>query len=323
MLIRPVDLPLLRDETAEFVLRNAPTQYERAIAQGRQHMKPLASPTRAAAILTAAEVRRLKEADLFFVSDQMTELAVAAGRSLPEFTLMPEDLPSPTGFIFFDKPIAAVDYSQWYENEGTTPIVAASWSHWTGGNPDWTYGGVWITWYGDRDGMLAQAAEQGITPKQAAAIRTVTGRLLIDNESQSPFTPDPVPVALQDGTVTSFQEATGLVRWMATLKATWLLMAQPVADVADAVYDRAARRRIEKQGKEPPRVRVITLRRPASSSAGESDREYRHQWVVRGHWRQQWYPSRGLHRPVWIAPHIKGPEGAPLLGGEKVYAWSR
>jgi len=23
---------------------------------------------------------------------------------------------------------------------------------------------------------------------------------------------------------------------------------------------------------------------------------------------------------VWIAPYVKGPEGAPLLGGEKVYA---
>jgi hypothetical protein len=44
---------------------------------------------------------------------------------------------------------------------------------------------------------------------------------------------------------------------------------------------------------------------------------------VRGHWRQQWYPSIQDHRPVWIAPHRKGPEDAPMLGGEKVYQWSR
>jgi hypothetical protein len=101
-------------------------------------------------------------------------------------------------------------------------------------------------------------------------------------------------------------------------------MAQTVVSVEDAQYDRAAKRRFQRQGCEPPRVRVITLRRLAGSAAShESDREYHHQWIVRGHWRQQWFPARQVHRPVWIAPHIKGPEGAPLLGGEKVYAWRR
>jgi hypothetical protein len=69
---------------------------------------------------------------------------------------------------------------------------------------------------------------------------------------------------------------------------------------------------------------VIELRRPKTSSGpGDGDREYHHQWIVRGHWRQQWHPKRQVHRPVWIAPHIKGPEGAPLIGGEKVYALKR
>jgi hypothetical protein len=54
-----------------------------------------------------------------------------------------------------------------------------------------------------------------------------------------------------------------------------------------------------------------------------SERDYQHQWVVRGHWRQQWYPSRNVHRPIWITPHIKGPEGAPLLGGERVFHWKQ
>jgi hypothetical protein len=49
------------------------------------------------------------------------------------------------------------------------------------------------------------------------------------------------------------------------------------------------------------------------------DREYRVRWVVRGYWRNQWYPSRQEHRPVWINPHIKGPEGSPLHIGETVH----
>jgi hypothetical protein len=29
-------------------------------------------------------------------------------------------------------------------------------------------------------------------------------------------------------------------------------------------------------------------------------------WKVRGHWRKQWYPSEGVHRPIWIAEHDAG-----------------
>lgn len=128
-----------------------------------------------------------------------------------------------------------------------------------------------------------------------------------------------VPVPDQHG---SF-ELTGMVGWMATLKSAWLLMTQPLARLEEVEYDRAARRRTQREGKIRPRVRVIHLRRPAGVQHGPNGREYHHQWVVRGHWRQQWYSSREVHRPVWIAPHVKGPEDAPLLGGEKVYAWSR
>jgi hypothetical protein len=103
----------------------------------------------------------------------------------------------------------------------------------------------------------------------------------------------------------------------------WLLMQQPVTTVADATFDRAERRRLARQRLDDRPVRVINLRRRAASTiAGQSDREYHHQWIVRGHWRDQWYASRGVHRPVWIAPHVKGPEGAPMLGGEKVHAWT-
>jgi hypothetical protein len=39
---------------------------------------------------------------------------------------------------------------------------------------------------------------------------------------------------------------------------------------------------------------------------------YRNRWVVRGHHRAQWYPASQAHRVIWIAPYIKGPDGAPL-----------
>ena len=68
-------------------------------------------------------------------------------------------------------------------------------------------------------------------------------------------------------------------------------------------------------------VELRAVKRPPAAQADEENvpgRVYRHSWVVRGHWRRQWYPSRGEHRPLWIAPHLAGPEDAPLIGGDRV-----
>lgn len=77
----------------------------------------------------------------------------------------------------------------------------------------------------------------------------------------------------------------------------------------------------------PPRVRVIGLRpgtehATAYDSAGGRTVEWRHRWMVRGHWRNQPYPSlgEGVTKPVWIAPYLKGPDGAPVLTTPKVIA---
>lgn len=57
---------------------------------------------------------------------------------------------------------------------------------------------------------------------------------------------------------------------------------------------------------------------PRRCAGRGATREYRHRWIVRGHWRNQYYPSRNDHRPIWIDPHLAGPEDKPLLGGERV-----
>jgi hypothetical protein len=64
-------------------------------------------------------------------------------------------------------------------------------------------------------------------------------------------------------------------------------------------------------------VRFVDLRpaMPTAAEAGPSDgteRQHHVRWVVRGHTRAQWYPKARSHRLIWIAPHLKGPEDAPL-----------
>lgn len=65
----------------------------------------------------------------------------------------------------------------------------------------------------------------------------------------------------------------------------------------------------------PDTISTLKLRayeHSGGTSSGESDREYANQWLVRGHPRNQWMPSRQVHELRWIDPYVKGPEGAPF-----------
>jgi hypothetical protein len=106
---------------------------------------------------------------------------------------------------------------------------------------------------------------------------------------------------------------------------TFLLARQGnVAEQVEEAVPRPERRRHTRAGlAEPGPVRVLRLRRAVrdrtpQAAADGPGRVYKHQWVVRGYWRNTWYPSIQAHRPQWIAPYLAGPAGAPLLGGEKV-----
>lgn len=107
--------------------------------------------------------------------------------------------------------------------------------------------------------------------------------------------------------------------------ALWLLLNQTVVTQVDEPLDRPARRRAGRRGI-PPKVVTIKLRRSTSTNRreGESNVEWSHRWIVRGHWRWQAYgPGRKERRRIWIAPFVKGPEDAPLFVTDKVYDLSR
>lgn len=75
-------------------------------------------------------------------------------------------------------------------------------------------------------------------------------------------------------------------------------------------------------------VKMLVLREPPKSSGsgggeGGSGR-YSHRFVVRGFWRNQpCGPGNSERRLTWVAPFIKGPEGAPLVERETVRVWRR
>lgn len=284
--LRPVDLPRLRDELVGFA--GTPTAAElRAYYVEVQGIAP--DSRLAETVLEPAP--DLVDAPLFFATTEMCELATTAARSLPEFVLDVDDPPSRSGLLWFETAVEDVD-----SDDAQRPFycVALGWMV--------RAGRLWVTTYTDRDTF------PWITQQKLAGWPPVI-----------PMGRWPAPID-GDGHAAVYEGDSGRVM-LATLKTVWLLMRQPLAHISDADYDRATRRRIEKQGKTPPPIRVIALRRPPGAPAGEGgSREWHHRWIVRGHWRMQPYgPGRERVRPTWISPHVKGPADAPMLGGEKVY----
>ena len=108
--------------------------------------------------------------------------------------------------------------------------------------------------------------------------------------------------------------------------AFWRIQAQPLAATARPPLDRAAARRAARASVVHG-TRIVMLRRlhatePDAGATGEARWHYTVRFVVRGHWRHL-RDRDGTPYRIWIHAHIKGPDGAPLLGGEKVAILAR
>lgn len=232
------------------------------------------------------------ELALFHVSEPMSELTFAAAQSLEVFTPKLEDMPAAGGLIVYNgRPGKVMEF----DDGCTSPLRG-------------------IIWISTSSNWMLVIPVLECRPEFA-----MLGRLIAYPETLFTLDTEIDYERAWDG------ERLGQDDTLAILLTTWLLMQQQLADVSEVDPDRATRKRLRRIGQESAPIRVIELRRPkhTSSEPGESGRNYTHRWITRGHWRQQWYPARQVHRPVWIAPHVKGPEGAPMIGGEKVYAWKR
>lgn len=68
---------------------------------------------------------------------------------------------------------------------------------------------------------------------------------------------------------------------------------------------------------------IIVAYYPRNAASGDGAPSGRrraadHRWVVRGHWRRQWYRSDQEHRVIWIDEHESGATDHPLLIAERV-----
>lgn len=111
--------------------------------------------------------------------------------------------------------------------------------------------------------------------------------------------------------------------------------------VAGSFLDRLAVRRSRPLGQHRPRLGggdttsasggdgsvelrdIVVAYYPRNAASGDDTQNKQrraadHRWVVRGHWRRQWYPSDQAHRVIWIEEHESGATDHPLLIAERV-----
>jgi hypothetical protein len=249
----------------------------------------------------------------FFATEEMTALVQAgATDAIEKVAATSADLPAPNGIAYFHRPSA----------------------------------GFFVLW-GTRDDGLLQAAvcsapmmmfflETEPRPIPGGGPRERGFRALPFRQAQmSPAGSDdpPAPVEVQ-GALTqrldNGKEAKSLtgdpLDSLSAEHAIPLLLSFTHMIRQDKLIDVSAEehksRTVNRRGQRRSRVDRITYLsyRPRTHSAGVSgsSRSYSHRWVVRGHWRRQWYPSQGRHIPIWITEHIAGPDDAPIVVRDKV-----
>jgi hypothetical protein len=104
-----------------------------------------------------------------------------------------------------------------------------------------------------------------------------------------------------------------ITRWLYAADA---FMAQKVFTASPEHLPRHAVKRAVRAGRTEPHVYTVALRRKEQSERSSREAagvEWAHRWLVQGHWRNQWFPKRNTHSPVWIHPHVKGPDDKPFL----------
>ena len=114
-------------------------------------------------------------------------------------------------------------------------------------------------------------------------------------------------------------------QWVTYIRVLHRLMSERIVTSNRYRPSRPARREAQRRGMPDVRdVVVVELRRVSVSKDEEpGEAHYSHRFMVRGHWRNQWYPSLKVHRQKWVHGYVKGPEDQELVLKERVWVWDR
>lgn len=249
---------------------------------------------------------------LYWISSPLLTLIEHAARTMPDEILHRTDLPVTTGIALFEQPQASCD-----EKGEPIPIIGWAWN-----------GMVW------RDNQIGIALGEGEARRVFKGLawgepEGVVSQPLTDRDGEGCISMV-LPVAT-DTMAFGRSMSPGVAAgpddfWRRyALRAFWILSQQRLVTVETAAPPRAVRRRLQRELCEIPDIRVVRLRRVDHRKGDPETNEvdWSHRWIVQGHWRNQWLPSRHLHRLQWINAYVKGPENRPLRVRETVNALVR
>lgn len=319
-------MPRLRDQIAAACKRPYTAEYLNGFIDQIRKSDPRGSGTLTRVDMTAADVIRwLHTADLYYVSDAMTAVCAQAARSMPPYLLTPDHVPSRVGLMVWAAPPAAMHALSPEDNPSASPaqfaLRAVLWA------PCETHAGpgVLATLWADTASLLRSARYRDAEERQPGLLATIHANL-------GPLACfDAVPLPYGVG-----RDGGGAVRVayrpVAAVLSTWLIMGQRIAATTTQRPDRPVRLEYRAARRPEPTVRHITLRRAVTApdpetAGGTGHREYHHRWVVTGFWRdidrRRVDVPEEQHRLVWVTEHLRGPEGAPIIGGERVHILRR
>lgn len=271
-----------------------------------------------------AESRILNSAETFVWTKQTAMAARSAADSLPPSTkLGPELFPSEAGWFWFEEPVSV-----------TVDCMAEI----PGADELWSAPVRAISWMRGQSLMLGSRLDKGY-PDGCGLWFSI----YVDNQPHAPHYFEscfwwPEHWTLDEASRYDGREKYGEALQIANLNtarfmgASLLWMSQRVIVCSRGHIERHTRKRVDALVADKPAFNrtfnIVQLRRRASDCGARLDCdepvEWSHRWVVSGHWRNQYIPSSGEHRPIWILPYVKGPEGKPLLvSGERLFSVSR
>lgn len=266
---------------------------------------PLADAFAGAEGLSAALIRGKSHAidddgaQLWWVTKRMARLAAEARGSVPEWTPSAAR-PSRSGIVWWEGGTGIeTPYRTTMIPRGKTTRIEAKGSEVLG-----------CVWHSDVEGGISVTPivldPVGNPELPFGATLSMIGTTSWDGHGRTGFTGDLWPM----------------------LGATWLLAQSPTVGVTHGVrYDRRDPDRPLARPEMPSLITVVTLRetdRGAPQIDGLPRRGLDHQVIVRAHWRQQACgPKRAWRKPVFIAPHVRGPAGTELVVKPTVHVWRR
>lgn len=256
----------------------------------------------------------LRDGEVFAVDPDIVDLISSAVGTMPPYPLRMDDAPSQHGFVWLPDGLVMPDV------RGAAVFVRAM--TWTSARNDDTGErgyviNVFTDPFDERDSyhdrhmdVMRQGGKKVSSDMRQALHWSIIGQWI-----------------WQEGRELPPSESCSEAMWF--VAALWRFVHEPYVEHRSILPSKHARRRAARSDVDPDRLRVVRLRKaehkPARSPGeGEGEgQEWSHRWIVHGHWRNQWYPSIQEHRPKWIPPYVKGPEGKPLIVKDVAYLVDR